>query len=201
MQTPRAFEALDAEELFTLGLRASNTDDSAGAINLLKLAVERDPQHARAAWLLGAEYAQIGLTERALAALTRAVETDSSLVGARFQLGLLHLTSGHVEQASAAWAPLDDLADNDPHRLFKTGMLDMVADRFDAALTTLRRCAALTGIDAALKRDVEMVIEQIETRAKVPTHATSVPSDTSPATNATDPSDHLFLTAYRGNRG
>jgi tetratricopeptide (TPR) repeat protein len=196
MQQTNFYEALDAEELFKLGLNASNAGDAAGALNLLKLAVERDKAHARAAWLLGAEYAQIGMMDRAQVALTRAVELEPGLVGARFQLGLLRLTQGDVEAARGVWQALDAESENSPYRLFRDGMLLMVVDAFEPALDALRRCAALPQIDAALKRDVDMVIGQIETR-QISSDATTA-AQPQPVSEE-DSASLLFLSAYRNN--
>lgn len=196
MQTQNTYVALDAEELFRLGLQASNAQDSAAAINFLKQATERDPCHAKAAWLLGAEYAQIGMMDRAQAALERSVELEPDLTGARFQLGLLHLTSGQVDAATRVWEPLDAQDDDNPYRLFKAGMLHMVVDEFEPALVVLRRCAALPRIDPALQRDVQLVISQIENRS-VGIVDSARPED--PET--TSPSSLLFMTAYQKDRG
>ena len=191
MPTQTSYDALDAEELFRLGLHASSAGDSASALNLLKLATQRDTGHAQAAWLLGAEYAQLGMMDRARTALEHAVQTAPALAGARFQLGLLHLTSGNPETARQVWARLDEESEGNPYRLFKSGMLLLAESAFDAALETLARCAASPAIDAALKRDVEMVMTQIRSRGPVS------PSVETPKDAGDEAGSPLFLSAYR----
>lgn len=186
-------DLLDADELFMLGLQASGNGDSASAIGCFKLAVTRDERHAKAHWALAAEYAALKMPDRAAQHFARSVELDPQQPVARFQYGLLLLTSGDVPQAQAVWEPLDALSEGDPVRLFKQGLLLMVRDEFGQALTCLRAALAHSRLDPALGRDIEMTIGRIE-------QAQSTGADTSaaPATPATDSLEsHLAFSAYR----
>src|SRR4051794_32037337 len=102
---------LDADELLQLAIGASQKDDHETAIINLKRALEISPNHAKAHYFLGAEHAQIGLFERAIKEREKAFSIDPDLITAVFQLGLLYMTSGQVDKAVHAWAPLETLGE------------------------------------------------------------------------------------------
>ena len=116
----------NVQDLTRLALAASAQNDAETAIAYLKQATELDAGAAIPRYLLGAEYAQIGIIDRAIAEMTLAVECDPDLATARFQLGLLQLTSAQVAEAAATWAPLEALGEVHPLRLFAAGLLQMV---------------------------------------------------------------------------
>lgn len=198
MPPPSSQVELDAEELFRLGLKASTDNDSASALGFLKAALQKDPAHARASWLLGAEYAQLGMMDRARQAMARALELDPELTGARFQFGLLYLTNGETVLATEIWAPLTKLPDDNPYKLFKEGLLHMVRDEFDIALSMIGKALSLPSADPALKKDMQMIIEQIEAVLAQKTATDSLhgsPSDD--ADKGSTAQDQLRFTAYR----
>jgi Flp pilus assembly protein TadD len=192
MPDTQALAALDAEELFTLGVRASRANDDGAALAYLKLAAAKDPSHAEAHWLLGAEYASVGMPDRARPALQRAVELKPELHTARFQWGLLQLTSGLVDEAQAIWKPLDLLADEDPLRLFKTGLLLMVQDHFDEALQMVEQAMNTPSVEAAMRADMAMVVDQIKEK-KNAAPATAVEQ----AAKEALAESHFALSAYQ----
>lgn len=191
-----------------LGLRASTTGDSAAALAYLKRAVARAPDHAQAHWALAAEYAALRMPDRAAEHFARTVEIDPAQPIARFQYGLLRLTSGDVPAATALWAPLDDLLPTDhPVRQFKQGLLHMVADQFEPALRLIRAAADHPAVDPALRKDMEMTIARIEAaqaggaKAATPPPATLPAAQEAGAAGTADVSahSHLALSAYSGS--
>ncbi len=192
-----AFDSLDAEELVMLGLRAAA--EGRESLGLFKLAVARDPSHAKAHWALAAEYAGLRMHERALDHFARAVELDPAQPVARFQYGLLCLTQGEIARARALWEPLDLLPAENPVRLFKQGLLEMVEDRFDGALELIRRAMESPGVDAALRGDMAMAVREIE--AARAAGAAAVAS--TPAAEEVPIESQLAISAYRdgGARG
>ena len=102
-------DTLTQAELLALALEATRRSDSGHAMAYLKQAAARADATPEACFLLGSEYAQIGLVEDALAHLHRAVALAPNYAIARFQLGLLHLTNAQPDEALAVWAPLADL--------------------------------------------------------------------------------------------
>lgn len=154
-------QTLDTEELFHLALRAIEQQQHPEAIELLKQALARDPKQGRLHYLLGAEYAQIGLYDRAVAAMEEAISLDASLYTAVFQLGLLYLTQGQAEAAVKAWAPLEKLDPQDPLYLFSRGLQHLAKDEFDACREHLQKGIALNQSLPVLNRDMQLVLDQL----------------------------------------
>lgn len=151
--------SLDAEELLHLGLHATAQDDPSKAIDLLKQCLALDPVNAKASYMLGALYAQIGMYDRAKEILTHALESDPSLSTAAFQLGLLHLTSGAVDAAATTWQRLDELPHEHALNFFRHGMLALVQDRFSDCVDLLERGIAANDFNEALNDDMRRVRE------------------------------------------
>jgi tetratricopeptide (TPR) repeat protein len=199
--TAPVLDALDADELLMLGLRSSAAGASGEALGYFKLAVGRQGDHAKAHWALAAEYASLSMPERAREHFARAVELDPGQAVARFQYGLLCLTQGDPTQAETVWAPLDALDPEHPLRLFKQGLLEMVADRFEPALQLIRCAMDDASVDPALRRDMAMTIANIESAmqaaaAQAPAPAQGEPLHEEAGGDVTIES-HLALSAYR----
>jgi tetratricopeptide (TPR) repeat protein len=180
---------LDADELLHLAMEAARHDRHDAALEFLKRAIELDPGHAKARYFLAAEYAQIGLYDRAVEEMEKSVKLDPSLHTANFQLGLLHLTSGRVAQASAAWLPLDALGESDPLFLFKKGLEAMANDRFAECREYLNKGMERNQINPDLNNDMQRVLDQLP----------ADPQQEAKTANAGDNSSHVFLSAYRSD--
>jgi tetratricopeptide (TPR) repeat protein len=182
--------SLDTEELLHLAWAASDKGNADQAISLLKQAVDGDPGNAKCRYLLGAEYAQIGMFDRAAEQMGAALTLDPSLHAARFQLGLLQLTSRQPEAARATWSGLDILGERHAYVLFKTGLLHLARDEFGDCLRCLHEGIALNDFNAPLNADMQRVIEQTEPLAQ----------DGDKTAAATDEGQqsagHLFINAY-----
>ena len=128
--------------LFDGALAASREGRHDAAIETLTAILQRDPKHARARHLLGAEYAQTGKINEAIIEMAVALELEPTMALARFQLGLLLLTSSKRDQAAAVWAPLDTLGAEHVLNLFKIGMLQMADGDFAACRASLTTAVA-----------------------------------------------------------
>jgi tetratricopeptide (TPR) repeat protein len=199
-------QSLSQSELLALALEASRREDAGRALAYLKEAGARTDASPQALFMLGSEYAQLGLMDDAKASMARAVEVGPELVIARFQLGMLHVTSGEVDAAREAWAPLAALRADHPQlylATFHKGMLHLVADEFDDAVTTLGAGIAHNLENEALNNDMRRVIDAIE---HLPGRSPHSPSTVSaqpesapapaPAANADVEPSHLFINAY-----
>lgn len=144
----------DAEELLHLGLHASNENDPHEAIDCLKQCLQLEPDNAKAVYMLGALYAEIGLYDRAKQTLTRAVELNSSEYTAVFQLGLLHLSSGDAALAATVWNHLDPLDPDHYLNLFRHGLLALANDQFVDCVELLDRGIAANTFNDALNNDM-----------------------------------------------
>jgi tetratricopeptide (TPR) repeat protein len=186
---------LDQAELFKLAVNASTIGDSASAIAYLKEAATRADATAVAHYLLGAEYAQIGLYERAVAGMENALALDPALSIARLQLGILLLTGGAVGRADSMLAALDELPHDEALRHFGAGLRLLIKDQLDDAVKRLGQGIALNTANAPLNDDMRNVINEIE-RLRAGGGAV-------PITNAPAPADgqHILLAAYTGKTG
>lgn len=181
--------------------------DKPTAQRLLFEAAQQYPADPRPLVLLAAQYMHAKEVDRAEAAFTYALQRAPMFPIARFQLGLLQLTSGRPATAQATWAPLDQLPEKDPLRLFKTGLLAMAADDFSRAQSLLLEGIAQNTENEPLNKDMRMVLDQIAQilqggrRAAQPSPASSEADSThreAPAP-ADPPSDHFLVSSYGKN--
>src|SRR5258706_778476 len=112
-------------------------------------------------YLLGAEYAGMGLYDRAVSEMQAALARKPELAAARFQLGVLFLTRAGVEEAAATWGLLDMLPHEHPLYLFKSGLLHLIQEQFDKAAILLKEGIAANTENPALNRDMQLVLEEI----------------------------------------
>lgn len=210
-------DSLTQAELVALAVEASRRDDTGHALAYLKEAAARADVSAQALFMLGSEYAQLGMLPDAKAAMHRAVEQDSELWIARFQLGMLHLTSGEPDAAKASWAPFDHMAAHHPDAhlaAFRQGMLHLMADEFDLAVRALRNGVELNSRNEPLNGDMRRVIDAIQHLPGrdaalidlMPGTGTATPPPTQPVGGGAPPPEappdveselsHLFIKAY-----
>jgi tetratricopeptide (TPR) repeat protein len=152
---------LDQEELLHLAMEASREQRHGNAIDYLKQAVERSDSNYKALYLLAAQHAQIGMTERAIEEFNQALAIEPNLPAARFQLGLLLLCNARVQEALAAWELLEGLPENDPHLYFKRGMECLCSDDFAGCERELKRGMELNTVNAALNTDMQRVLDDV----------------------------------------
>lgn len=179
---------LDVQELLHLAIEATDQNKHETAIRLLKEAVTKDPENAKALYLLGALHAQIGIYDRAAIEMQKAVDLDSSLSAASFQLGLLHITSGRLAEAEQAWLSLDQLEDGHFLRSFKSGLLHLANDRFKEAAQLLQQGIAANTINEALNNDMRNVLSSCEEQLASSEKSEDRQGETS--------SNQLFINAY-----
>lgn len=181
---------LDREELFGLALHAVGQQQHTEAVTLLKHAVAHHPEDARLHYLLGVEYAQVGMYDRALVSLEQAIAQDATLDMAVFQLGLLYLTLGQPEQAITAWGELDRLTAEAPLRLFRDGLAHLIRDDFAACRDLLIRGIETNPDNAALNADMQQILDRIATLPQNDNRAKDEPTATEPSAGS------LFIRAY-----
>lgn len=153
--------SLNQEELLHLAIEATRRGEHGAAISYLKEGIVRFPKDGKLAYVLGAEFAQIGMYDKAEEEMARAIELDPSLLTASFQLGLLRMTLGKVDEAKLAWSALDTLADDNPLRLFKNGLELLAAEQYQEARALLEQGIALNSFSPELNRDMQNVLSAI----------------------------------------
>jgi tetratricopeptide (TPR) repeat protein len=192
-------ERLDAEELLQLALKASGEASHEQSISYLKRALDLKPNEGRLHYMLAAEHAQMGLYDRAVQEMAKAVELDPSLVTAHFQLGLLHITSARVAEAEAAWRPLDKLGKDHFLHLFKTGMLHLVRDEFKESADCLERGIKANSFNEVLNNDMRRILKDVQERLGKEGAAPAAAAAQPGVRPALKPAGKL-LSAYRENR-
>ncbi|OUS29783.1 hypothetical protein A9Q99_08110 [Gammaproteobacteria bacterium 45_16_T64] len=194
--------SLDHEELFHLALQASSTGDHDKAIRYLKEGITLSPT-AKFYYILGAQHAEIGMFDRAVEEMTKALELDGSMHTARFQLGLLQLTMNDVDGATLTWSGLDQLQDQDSLKLFKMGILTAVTGDFAKALELANKGIENNLENPALNKDMSNLIERwqgfLEDSDKE-LIATEAESSSKEAIDESKNSNHFFLSAYKDDQ-
>ena len=187
---------LDVDELFHLALRASQQNRHEDSIRYLKQVLEIDLNSSKAHYMLGAEHAEIGMYDRAVDDMSKAVALDPNLMTAHFQLGLLHITAGRVEEAVKAWKPLDALGGENFLYLFKSGMLHLTKDEFAECVADLEQGIALNKMNEALNNDMRRIVEDAKQHTKTPPPS-STATNPSKHSKTASKTGHVLLSAYR----
>lgn len=188
--------ALTQKELLALALEATRRGDAAHSLAYLKEAAARDDATGEACFLLGSEYAQIGLFDEAASNMQRAVDLAPEFPIARFQLGLLHLTSGRADEARQALTPLTELGDQHALAVLARGLDHLMADEFPQCIQCLEQGIGLNADNPALNADMQQLVERVKAAmASSPSTPAEADADAQPAEEG-----HLFLNAYTGRK-
>ncbi|WP_123237687.1 tetratricopeptide repeat protein [Pseudomethylobacillus aquaticus] len=179
---------LTQDELLHLAIEATRRGEHGAAISYLKEGVSRFPEDGKLAYVLGAEFAQIGLYDKAESEMARAIELAPELHTASFQLGLLQMTMGKVTEAKASWAKLDVLPERHALYLFKTGLEHLAAEQYGEARRLLDQGIAANDFSPELTRDMENVM------AGLPEAVETAVANSADVTASE--SGHVWLSAY-----
>ena len=164
---------LDGEELLHLALLASRTGQHENTVLFLKRLLLDEPENARALYLLGAEHAQIGLYDRAKEEIARAIDIDPGLHAARFQLGLLYISSGQVTPGLEVLEPLCLTPGNEPYHSFARGLKFLVNDHFLECREVLERGIVANTTNEPLNDDMRKILDAIKDKVS-PAEVSSV---------------------------
>jgi len=138
---------------------------SAGAMRDLDSLLATYPLDARLRFLKGSMLAGAQNYEAARAEMRRALDLAPDYAIARFQLGLLTLTSGEPYAALEVWGPLHSLPQESFLLLFVRGLSHLIRDEFADAIALLEEGIARNRENIPMNRDMQMVID--ETREKM----------------------------------
>ena len=151
---------LDAEELFHLAMKASEEGDREKTISYLKRSIASQPQ-AKSIYILAAEYAELGMMQRAIEGMQRAVELEPTLWTAHFQLGLLFLSQTLIQEAKNAWEPLIDLGPDAYLYHFAVGCMQLIDDKTEDALESFATGVEMNDDNPALNRDIANIVNSV----------------------------------------
>lgn len=147
------------DERLSEALQLAGRDDARGlgAVDQL-LAVY--PADGRLHFLRGSLLAGLKRYDEARGAMARATELAPSFALARFQYGLLELTSGNAAAAQEIWLPLQTLPTDHYLRIFATGLNHLIRDEFAATIERLGEGIARNAENTILNRDMQLLIEE-----------------------------------------
>ncbi len=135
--------------------------DSEGALAGLGDLILVYANDARLPFLQGSVLAGLGRFTEAHAAMAKAVQIAPGYTVARFQLGLLELSSGDAAAARATWQPLQSLPSDNPLHVFTRGLDRMIDDDFPAAISLLEQGIALNTELPPMNRDMVLLIDRM----------------------------------------
>jgi Flp pilus assembly protein TadD len=155
-------------------------DDELAALARIAALLGDYPDDPRLYFLKGSLLAARTQYDEGRAAMRRAVELASGYDIARFQLGLLELSSGDAEAADATFQPLADAPGKGALSLFALGLRHLARDDFDQAEALLRRGIEVNVEHPLVNSDMELMLAGIaEARAKAAMEAPRPPADSS----------------------
>lgn len=145
-------------------LLALAENDEPAALARIATLSEAHPADARLHFLGGSLLAALARYDEARAAMTRSIEIAPGFALARFQLGLLELSSGDGAAADATLQPLDEAGSDDALALFARGLRHLIRDDLAAAVELLRQGMARNRDHPLVSRDMELIVADIERR-------------------------------------
>lgn len=172
-------------------LMAAMGADGASELQKADQLIALYPDDPRLHFLRGSVLAGIGRSIEALPALLKAIELAPDFHIARFQLGFFQLTSGEAANALGTWGPLALLPEGHYLRSFVAGLTHLVRDEFERARIELASGIAVNEENTPLNRDMQLILDQIESL---------VAAKSAPAEGSEDASAASLLLGQFANR-
>lgn len=160
-------------------LIASMPADPEMALERVQETLADYPEDGRLLFLFGSMLASAKRYDEAREAMTRAVALAPYFWIARFQLGLLHLTSGDPDSARFTWRPLHELPQDNALATFARGLEAMIKDEIADAVSLLELGITRNVENPPLNRDMRMMIERLSQLGLATTLSTGEPQPTS----------------------
>lgn len=135
--------------------------DEVAAIARIATLIETHPSDPRLHFLDGSLLAAQARYGEAREAMARSIEIAPDYAIARFQLGLLELSSGDAEAADATLQPLAEAASEDGLVLFARGLRHLARDELAVAAELLRQGMALNQDHPMVNRDMALILTRI----------------------------------------
>ncbi|WP_369434007.1 tetratricopeptide repeat protein [Psychromonas sp. MME1] len=152
---------LSNDELFHFALDANKNERHDTAIGYLKQLIENVPDHEQGLFLLGAEYAQVGLFSEAIKYMEKTIELGTTLTAANFQLGLLYMATEEYDNAQESWKTIQQEGENDYIYIFSQALIHLVNNQEEKAKSLLAEGIELNKDNTALNNDMKNVLNSI----------------------------------------
>lgn len=137
-------------------------DDESAAIMKIEALLGAHPADPRLHFLGGSLLAAQGRYPEARVAMARSIEIAPDFAIARFQLGLLELSSGDAAAADATLEPLAEAESEDALTLFARGLRHLARDELASAVALLREGMRVNRDHPLVSRDMQLIVDQIE---------------------------------------
>lgn len=151
----------DIEEAYYLALNAIDNKNHEAAIRLLKQ-IETGPYEDNARFLLGAEYAEIGMYQRAAECFESVLEKKPELTIARFQKGLVHLKLGDDKSAKNEFELIDSKENSDYLIEYSLGLQALIDQDIEKFLSFVDNGNRLNKENEALKKNMTSLYEKVK---------------------------------------
>ena len=159
MATKRQNQECPPEQL--AGAAALVGEDAQKGARQIEALLASFPNDPRLRFLFGSVLASLGRYPEARDQMTAAVRLAPTYAIARFQLGLLELSSGDPSAAEATWRPLRDLPADHALRVLAGGLEHMARDEFAIAIEQLERGIALNAENPPVNADMRLLIDKM----------------------------------------
>ncbi len=153
---------LDYDEILHLALHAMQQGDHHKALEYLHECHERSSEDANVVFLIAAEHAELGLYDRAIEEMERALELNPDLEIASLQLGLLYSNQNNEEKAQEIWTTLNNKTEEESFKKFSKGFLHLCDRNFDEAVDSLQAGIESNITIPALNETVNNIISYIQ---------------------------------------
>lgn len=182
----------DAERMMAEALAALQRGDSDGAVAQLQKVARQPGVGGEPLLLLAAEWASLGRMVEAEEAFAGAILRSPELDIARFQLGLLQVSSGRPALGLLSWLPLRQLPSDNPLRCYVEGYAALVNDDFDEAARYFEQGLSIPQDNKALMADIRKTMAAVA-KGRSGSVGTSDSEGISP-----DGEHHVLLSNYAG---
>lgn len=187
----------DTEEHFFLALNAISEKAHDRAIDHLK-EITSGEYYSRALYLLGAEYAEIGMYDRAKQSFQSIIDVEPLKEMVRLQKGLLHIFLGEQEDAQLCLGQLIEIRDEtNPIYWFAKGMLVSLDSQRQDAIEYLKKGIQLNKVNEPLNEDMLKFIEALSVFSTDVADITSVELNEHQKNKKPEISNKFLLTNYK----
>ena len=137
-------------------------ENEAAAIARIDALIAAHPDDPRLHFLGGSLLAAQARYAEAREAMARSIEIAPDYAIARFQLGLLELSSGDAAASDATLAPLAEAESEDALVLFARGLRHLARDELGSAAGLLREGMRVNRDHPLISRDMQLIVDRIE---------------------------------------
>ncbi|WP_143873789.1 tetratricopeptide repeat protein [Catenovulum sediminis] len=182
---------LDAKEYLALAVDAVQKQEHHVALECLDKVLSLEPENALAIYLRAAEHVELGLFEKGIVGLNKALELDSEIVLARMQLAMLYMQLDLKDRALEQFLNISSGEDYPAElKKYACGFVSILEDNFPEGIEQLKAGVAMEQVYTALQT---VIIAFIESQQKTDGIAT-----VSQAENQANLDDNsVYLGAYR----